>query len=577
MDPSPAVCAAGLAFAYPPLAPDRPAEPVFSDLSLSVLPGECLALMGANGAGKTTLCRLVAALAPQMTGGELTGRLEVLGHDVSTISSAALAGRVGVTFQEVEHQLFNATVEAEVAWGLEALGLPPAEMAERIRWALAVVGLQVELSRSPAALSGGQQRRLALAVALAIRPELLVLDEPVSGLDPAGQREVLAALAALRRETTATILMAESEPEAVLALADRVVVLDPPGQGGVALGGTPCALFSRPAELDALGVAVPQLARLAAGLNSRTGSRHTFLTTDEAAPLLSGMACTPLQAPRLQPRSGPAALHFEQLSFHYPNGPPVLNGVDLTLPAGQFVALVGPNGSGKTTLAKHAIGLLRPSGGRVIVGDRPAADCSVGQLAQQVGFLFQHPERQIFASTVRDEVAFGPRNLGLDPAVVEARVTAALARFGLTGLSDAPPAVLSYALRRLVTLASVAAMEPEILVLDEPTVGLDAPGRAVTLEWCREMHAAGRTVLLVTHDMRAAALAERMVVLVGGRVAADAPPAELFGRPDLLARAALEPPPAVALAQRLNLPPHVLGVEMLLDCLAPAGSHDPGH
>jgi energy-coupling factor transport system ATP-binding protein len=530
--------------------------------------------MGANGAGKTTLCRLVTALAPQHTGGELSGRLTVLGHDSSQVEPAALAGRVGVTFQEVEHQLFNATVEAEVAWGLEALGMPPDEMARRLQWALEVVGLDVDLSRSPASLSGGQQRRLALAVALASRPELLVLDEPVGGLDPAGAREVLDALAALRQETRAAILMTESNPEAVLALADEVAVL---ADGQVAADGPPDSVFARADMLGQLGVAVPQLARLAAGLNAKLETDYSFLTLDAAEQALVMKFHPQGSAPPVSGRqaedvmqvggSGPPALSFKKVAFSYPSGPPVLHEIELGIPAGQFVALIGANGSGKTTLAKHTIGLLRPEAGAVWVNGEDAAGLPVGQLAQRVGFLFQQPERQIFASTVWEELAFGPRNLGLQAAVVEERVSFSLAYFALTELADTPPAVLSYALRRLVTLASLAAMEPAILVLDEPTVGLDAQGWAVTLDWVEELHADGRTVLLVTHDMRAAARAERAIVLTDGRIIADAPPAKVFRQPELLARAALEPPPVAALAKRLGLPAEVLDVETALSAL----------
>ena len=577
--------AQGVHFAYPPIDPSIPAVPVLTDLSFEVAAGECLALMGANGAGKTTLCSLVTALAPQLTGGKLRGQLVVLGQDVAQSKPGALAGRVGITFQEVEHQLFNATVEAEVAWGLEALGLPPAEIEQRIQWALEVVGLDIARSRPPASLSGGQQRRLALAVAVAPRPELLVLDEPFSGLDPAGSREVWDALAALRQESAAAILMTESKPEVVLALADRVAILN---HGRVALEGSPRAIFGVPksgmSALREMGVAVPQLARLAAELNARDGTSLDFLTLGEAGaqlnctpptvdaarcgPIVGASRCAPTEPhePREQSRGleTPAALYFEQITFNYPNGPPVLQEIELAIPAGRFVALLGANGSGKTTLAKQTIGLLRPVAGRVWVGGKEASQLSVGQLAHQVGYLFQHPERQIFASTVRDEVAFGPRNLGLELDVVEKRVTAALDRFKLTDLAASPPAVLSYALRRLVTLASVAAMEPAILVLDEPTVGLDAPGRETTLEWAHELHAAGGTVLLVTHDMAAAAQVEQIVVLDAGQVIANASPAEIFNRPELLARAALEPPPIAALAQELGLPAGVLDVDAFL-------------
>lgn len=232
---------------------------------------------------------------------------------------------------------------------------------------------------------------------------------------------------------------------------------------------------------------------------------------------------------------------------------PVLRGLDLTIRRGEFVALVGANGSGKTTLTKHFNGLLRPRRGRVHIGGQDAAQRSVGQLAQYVGYLFQHPEQQIFSATVREEVAFGPSNLALSPAEVEALVEAALNRFNLTAVADKPPAILSHGLRRRITLASLAAMDSPLLVLDEPTVGLDAPSLRETFNWLDESNAQGRTILLVTHDMALAAqYAERIVVLHRGQIIADGAAADLFQQAGLLGRASLAPPPVLALAQALR-------------------------
>jgi energy-coupling factor transport system ATP-binding protein len=250
-----------------------------------------------------------------------------------------------------------------------------------------------------------------------------------------------------------------------------------------------------------------------------------------------------------------AILEVSDLWFWYqdPNEI-VLHGIDLSVPRGQFVALVGANGSGKTTLVKHLNGLLRPRRGKICVGGQDTAPCSVGELARQVGYLFQHPEQQIFSATIHEEVAFGPRNLGLSAAEVDRRVAAALIRFDLAAIADAPPAILSYGLRRRVTLASLAAMDPPVLVLDEPTVGLDAPGLRETFNWLAELQARGHTILLVTHDMALVAEhAERAVVLRQGQILADGRPAELFRQTDLLARASLAPPPVMALAQALRL------------------------
>lgn len=256
-------------------------------------------------------------------------------------------------------------------------------------------------------------------------------------------------------------------------------------------------------------------------------------------------------------------LHVSDLWYTYPEqAEPVLRGIDLTVPQGQFLALVGANGSGKTTLAKHFNGLLKPQHGAVQVAGLETHRHSIGALARQVGFLFQNPEQQIFGATVRQEVAFGPTNLGWAPDVVQARTGASLARFGLSALADRPPAILGYGVRRRITLASLAAMDPAVLVLDEPTVGLDAPGLQETLDWLAELHAAGRTIILVTHDMTLAAeQADRVVVLHRGRIIGDGPPKEVFCQADLLAQASLSPPPIMELAQALR----PLGLEG--DCL----------
>jgi energy-coupling factor transport system ATP-binding protein len=268
------------------------------------------------------------------------------------------------------------------------------------------------------------------------------------------------------------------------------------------------------------------------------------------------------------------AVEIRDLWFGYGEGPAVLHGLDLTVAQGQVVALVGANGSGKTTLCKHLNGLLRPRRGRVSVLGHDTAAASIGELARHVGYLFQHPEQQIFSASVGQEIAFGPRNLGLPDGEVEARVEEALARFALTSLVERPPSILGYGVRRRITLASLAAMDPPILVLDEPTVGLDAAGLEEMVEWLGEVHARGRTILLVTHDMALAArLAGRMVVLEAGRVLADGPPADLFRQPEIVARASLAPPPVARLAGALaahGLPAGAVTVEAFCEAYAAA-------
>ena len=271
-------------FAYPPLSPDTAAPWVIDGLDLRVRQGEWLAVMGANDAGKTTLCLLLAGLAPHLTDGEMRGRIVVADRDTAEYPPPALADIVGFLFQEPEMQLFNPTVESEVAWGLENLGLPVPEIRARLDEVLTLLRLDHLRHRAPGELSGGEKKRLALASVLAMHPSLLILDEPMGGLDPAGQSEVLDALSRLRRDRSTTILMTESDPEAVAVFADRMVVL---GQGQIAMEGTPRALFHQPGRLAALGVAIPQMARVATTLNQRLGTGFDFYTQHEAEQALA--------------------------------------------------------------------------------------------------------------------------------------------------------------------------------------------------------------------------------------------------------------------------------------------------
>jgi len=279
-----AILVEGLRFAYPPLSPGGPAPWVITGLDLRIGAGEWLAVMGANDAGKTTLCLLLAGLAPHLTGGQMEGRVAVAGRDTHDHPPPALADAVGLLFQEPEAQLFNPTVEAEVAWGLENLGLPPAEIRARIDEALAMFRLAEVRHRAPAELSGGEQKRLALASVLAMRPQVLILDEPMGGLDPAGRGEVLAALSDLRQDHSTAIVMTESNPEAVAAFADRLLILH---EGQAALEGPPRELFRQAERLAALGVAVPQMARLAGALNGQLGTAFDFATISQAREALA--------------------------------------------------------------------------------------------------------------------------------------------------------------------------------------------------------------------------------------------------------------------------------------------------
>ena len=403
---------------------------------------------------------------------------------------------------------------------------------------------------------------------LAMRPQVLVLDEPTANLDPAGKASIFNLLVRLARERQITILLASQELERVSRYAGRVVVLH---EGRVGLDGPPAEVFGQVARLQEWGVGAPQLAELADLLAQRTGQPRHFLRMGQAYAQLRAERCampvtagpianlqpptSSLQPPtsNLQPpTSSPPQLVLDSVSFSYPDGTPALRDVSLIVRAGEFVALLGPNGSGKTTLAKHLNGLLKPARGRVLVDGRDTGPLRVAELARTVGYVFQSPDHQIFAPTVGEEIAFGLRLQGVPPSRVTQLVVEALSPFGLASQLDLPPALLGWGERRQVALAAVLATRPQVLILDEPTGGLDARSRQNLMTVVAAYNRQGRTIILITHDVRLAAeYAGRAVVMAGGRVAFDGTPRALFEQRDVLAQARLAVPSVVRLAQRL--------------------------
>jgi energy-coupling factor transporter ATP-binding protein EcfA2 len=454
--------------------------------------------------------------------------------------------------------------------------MPPDEIGQRVAWALGRVGLTGLEQRAPWQLSGGQQKRLAIASILAMQPPILLLDEPMAGLDPAGRSEVATLLADLKLTTGATVVVLEKEAEFVARWAERVVVLT---GGQIVLDGAPAEVFRQVERLHDLGVGGPQLAQLAAQLRI-AGEDAAFLTARAGAVWVlrrMGEGGIPQRMERQRMGEGesapagatPLAVDVRGVRFAYPDGALALDGLSLAVPQGQFVAIVGPNGGGKSTLARQLNGLLRPQQGTVAIEGQPTAGRPVGELARLVGYVFQNPDHQIFAPAVREEVAFGPRNLGLAGPPLAQRVEEALAAFDLLALADAPPAVLGYGLRRLVTLASVWAMQPPIWLLDEPTTGLDARLTRLLLARLSSLHQAGRTILFITHDLKLAAeAAQRVVVISQGRVVLDGPPSIVLADSAAMQAVGLRPPPITRLSALLashGFPHPMLSVDQFVE------------
>ncbi len=547
---SDAVAVRGLGCTYP-----GEARPALTDVECVLPAGALAVVMGASGAGKSTLARCLTRLVPCFIGGEVTGEIELLGAPIRDRRVGELAGTIGMVFQDFEAQLFSTDVTQEVMFALEHTGVAPADMDRRARRALAAVGLAGFEGRDPTTLSGGEKQRLAIAGLLALRPPIMVLDEPTTDLDPAGRAEVLRTLAALRAEGL-TLIVIEHDPAAA-AEADLLLLLH---DGRVIARGAPRALLGDLGLCTEAGVRPPDVCRLFAAL----GLADPPLEIAAAAERLRAAGHLPVP-PVLRaspPPAGPPLLEVRGLGHRYPDGREALADVSLSIRRGECVALIGRNGSGKTTLAKHLNGLLAPSAGHVTLAGRRVADLPLEELAQGVGYVFQDPDHQLFAATVADEVAFGPRNLGLAAAEVEERVSEALAAVDLHTRDD-DPFLLDKGVRQRLAVAAILALRPEVLVLDEPTTGLDFPEQQRMLGLLRRLHAAGRTIVVITHTpWLIAEHVDRVVLLVAGRVRYDGPVRPFFADPQLVEAAAFRPPDVTALGQLFGCTP--LSVEELV-------------
>jgi energy-coupling factor transporter ATP-binding protein EcfA2 len=535
-------------------------RPALGGIDCEVPAGALAVVMGATGAGKSTLARCLTRLVPCFVPADLSGEVRLFDVSLDGRRVGELAGTIGMVLQDFEAQLFSTDVTQEIVFGLEQTAVPPDEMPARVTRALGAVGLAGFEGRDPTTLSGGEKQRLAIAGLLALRPRIMVLDEPTTDLDPAGRVEVFHVLARLR-EDGLTLLLIEHDTAAAES-ADLLVLLS---DGRILAQGPPAKLLADVETCVTAGIRPHDVCRVFAAL----GLRDAPLDVEEAATRLRDAGLVPGARPVSDPvpPSRPPLIELSGVGHHYPDGRRALADVTLTIGRGEFVAIVGPNGSGKTTLAKHLNGLLRPTEGQVRLGGKDVTTLPLEALAQQVGYVFQDPDHQLFAATVAEEIAFGPENCGLPPVVVEARVAEALDAVDLRE-RDADPFLLDKGARQRLAVASILALRPDALVLDEPTTGLDFREQRRMLALLDRLHEAGRTIVIITHTPWVIAEhAERVILLGGGRLRYDGPLRPFFADERLTAEASFRAPDVTRLGSLLGCTP--LTVEELVGWMRP--------
>jgi len=525
------------------------AHPTPQNVSFDVAAGEVVLVLGPSGSGKSTLTLALNGLIPQSVPAEVSGSVEVNGHDAATTPVATLSTDVAMVFQDPDAQMVTGTVLDEVAFALENLLLPVDEVLSRAERALRRMGLWTRRDWNPDRLSGGGRQRLAIACALAMGSSLIVLDEPTANLDPRGIDEVYGALKELIADGDRAIVLVEHNLDAALRFASRVIVLDRAGR--LAFDG-PAADVIR-THTDALlemGVWLPSATLVGRMLRERgilPASAPLPLTPEQLSAAIPADAVPSEIAGQRAP--GPAAdakadalIRLRGLSIRRGRSE-VLHGIDLDIPAGSLTAIIGANGAGKTTLIQALAGVLPAPKRQVSIDGMDPATASPRELAAHVGFVFQNPEHQFIAHTVFDELAHGLRLRRVPEPEIRERVAEMLERFGLTHKAEVHPFLLSGGEKRRLSVGTALITRPRVLALDEPTFGQDRARATELLHLLRDLRDEGTTIVLVTHDLQLVAdHADHTVMLVDGRVHATGPTDELFARDELFDEAGLRLP-----------------------------------
>lgn len=532
------------------------------NVSLQLKVGQSVAIIGSNGSGKTTLVKLLNALILPDTGEVWVDHLNTQNKN----SLKLIRQKVGMVFQNPDNQIISTSVEREVAFGLENLALPYQEMKRRVQWALEYFHLGRYRNHPPHKLSGGEKQKVSLAAVLSMQPQYLILDEPTSLLDPQGKREVLSLIQSLSEEKNVTIIHITQFPQEAV-IADRVLVMH---KGKILLDGPPIQIFEQKDELQKIGVDVPFPVKMASALKERGWlASEEYLTLDDLVNEIgknvksykTKLKDIAAEGRRRTAVNQPYQISMNEVSYLYdqklPTQRKALDRINLQISKGDFIGLIGPTGSGKSTLVQHLNGLLFPASGEVWIEGIHLKNKKVDlkKIRQKVGLVFQFPELQLFEDTVYNDIAFGPKNLGLSEREIDMRVRESMEKMGLDfdQFSSRSPFSLSGGEQRKIAIAGILALRPEILILDEPTCGLDGKSTGEIKKLLKELNSAGVTIILITHNMDLIAeLAKKIILLDQGRLVAFCDKEEFFRDIRRVRAVGLDLPQVVELTWKLR-------------------------
>ena len=544
-------------------------ELALDGVDFSVEKGEFIGIIGENGAGKSTLSQAIMGLVPQFYKGAYGGKIMVDGLEAGKTPVAQLCGHVGLVFQNPFNQLSGAkdNVYEEVAFGMQTLGVPAEEMKKRVEEALKLLDIWQCRDRNPFDLSGGQMQRVAIASVLVMRPDVMILDEPTSQLDPQGSDEVFQAVEKLTNSGI-TILMIEQKIEKMAAYCDRILLLH---KGKQIAFDTPQKVFSLK-NLEEYGILAPAFTRICKAEQVTLPDGTYPVTVEEAAGVLKakhgsvGNAGNAEDGKSVEKVGNVETEQFciENLDFSYLADVPVIKALNMKLDK-RPTAIIGQNGAGKTTLVKLLKGLLKPVSGSIYFHGEDISGKTVAMLAGNVGYVFQNPDDQIFKYNVMDEILFGPLNIGMDPECAKKEAERALELTGLKGKEKENPYDLELYERKMTAIASVLAMDTDVLILDEPTIAQDWKGRQIIGGIIRSLAERGKLVIAILHDMDfVAENFERVIIMAHGQVLADGTAKEVFAQEEALQKARLQKPYVMQLCEALGYEKSYLTVGEIL-------------
>lgn len=531
--------------------------PSLDKINVTIEEGEFLLITGPSGGGKSTFLRAINGIVPNFYGGKIGGEVIVNGKNASKTSTNKMSEMVGMVFQDPENQLVTSQVEREVAFGMENLCFSKYLMDKRVEEALDAVNISNLRERAISELSGGQKQKVAIASALATHPDIILLDEPTSELDPGSAEGVLNVIEKINDDLGLTVLLVEHRLERVMHHVDRMLMID---EGKLIYDGSPRKIKSQ--DVKNWKVGLPPVTRLSLKFEEKIRNNGMPLTVKEARLTLKEVLSNPKKKVSWEKKesTGKICISMENVSFSYDSQKDVLKNISLNVYEGDMIALMGKNASGKTTLVKLMNGLVKQRKGKVLLFGKKINDYPLSELIQKVGIVFQDPNLHLFNDTVEEEVSFVLRNLNVSDELVTKKVEEILKKFKIYEYRKSYPHDLSGGQRQRVAIASVLVSEPEILILDEPTRGMDYYLKKELISYLKEK---SKTAIMVTHDIETAAeFADRVVLLSEGKIVSDG------NKRDVLSKALLFSPQINRLIQpyaKHGIPDDTLTTEEILE------------